>query len=149
MADNLAQQIEEKYGNRIRVRVCGCLVHKGKILLLKHEAIGPEGYFWNVPGGQPETGESIEEALKREFKEETNLNVKVGSFLIEREFIDDPLHAIELYFEVNTNNTNARLGFDPEEVDVLSELAWFSKSEFDQLPKEAKPYFLKNYINFD
>jgi ADP-ribose pyrophosphatase YjhB (NUDIX family) len=37
--------------------------------------------FWHVVGGQVEENETLKEALKREFKEETNLDVEVGKII--------------------------------------------------------------------
>ena len=58
------------------VATTGCIIinKKGEILLLKrdhHPFIG----FWVLPGGHVNYGENVEEALKREVAEETNLKV--------------------------------------------------------------------------
>jgi 8-oxo-dGTP diphosphatase len=37
--------------------------------------------FWHVIGGHIENGETPEQALKREFKEETNLDITVGKLI--------------------------------------------------------------------
>ena len=52
----------------------GALVYqKGKILLIQSHKWNN---LWTIPGGHIESGETIERALKRELKEETNLNLK-------------------------------------------------------------------------
>ncbi|MFT6842786.1 MAG: 8-oxo-dGTP diphosphatase [Psychroserpens sp.] len=144
----LKTEIQQFYGNKIRVRVCGVLVVNEKVLLLKHEGIGGLGFFWNTPGGEPEKDENMKAALIREFKEETNLKISVGSFLCMNEFIAPPLHAVEYYFEVRSDHGDAKLGYDPENVTVLTEIKWFSKNQFNSLPAASKPSFLLNYINF-
>jgi 8-oxo-dGTP diphosphatase len=48
-----------------------------KILLLKRN-VKPFKGFWYVVGGHVEEEETLKEALKREFKEETNIDIKVG-----------------------------------------------------------------------
>lgn len=51
------------------------LVHKGDTCLLAHNARFPEGRY-SVLAGFVEPGESAEEALAREVKEETNIDIK-------------------------------------------------------------------------
>ncbi|MCJ7522304.1 MAG: NUDIX domain-containing protein [Dehalococcoidia bacterium] len=55
-----------------------------RVLLVKHRP-EREGYWqgkWICPGGKLEFGESIEEGIKREVREETNLDIKLTSPLI-------------------------------------------------------------------
>jgi A/G-specific adenine glycosylase len=59
----------------------GIIVHKGKILIDKRKPDGFLGGLWEFPGGKPDTGESLKQALRREVKEELNINVKVGRHL--------------------------------------------------------------------
>ena len=54
---------------------------EGKILVLRrHPKSKTQPHKWELPGGKIEKGEFFDEALIREVKEETNLNVKVGDF---------------------------------------------------------------------
>lgn len=46
---------------------------EGKILMLRSPDRG-----WEIPGGQVEEGESLTDALKREVKEETGVDIEVG-----------------------------------------------------------------------
>ena len=59
---------------------------EGKLLLVKsHKWRGK----YVIPGGHIELGETIETALRREIKEETNLDIHDIDFLIMQEFIFD------------------------------------------------------------
>ena len=59
------------------VCVDGVYVKDGKLLLLKR-GVEPFKGFWHVVGGHVEEDESLKDAVKREFREETGLDVMVG-----------------------------------------------------------------------
>lgn len=59
-----------------RLTVDGLLVEKGKILLVRRN-IEPFKGSWVLPGGHVEFGETVEDALRREMKEELGISVKV------------------------------------------------------------------------
>ena len=62
----------------MRVRVTGVVIEDGRILLLNQDAADRS---WSLPGGKLEDGESLAEALVREMKEETGLDVKPARLL--------------------------------------------------------------------
>ena len=82
--------------------------------MVRHRGIGPTGTFWSPPGGGMEFGETAPDALVREFAEETGLVVEVGELLFVNEFMQLPLHALELFFEVQVTGGLLRRGTDPE-----------------------------------
>ncbi|WP_462248235.1 NUDIX domain-containing protein [Ekhidna sp.] len=128
------------FAGKVRVRVGGILEENGQILLLKHKSLGPEGYLWLPPGGGVEFGESLHEALKKEFLEETNLKIEVGEYLFTNEFIKSPYHAIEHFFVVKRISGDLNLGLDPElpeNQQILEELKFFSQEEINTLPKNT------------
>ena len=55
--------------------VTGVVIKDGKVLLARHTYGGGAGKLI-VPGGYIQFGETLEEALKREYLEETNVNVE-------------------------------------------------------------------------
>ena len=130
----LKKQIAAIYGNRLRIRVCGiCIINK-KILLLKHFFGKKSHYSWLPPGGGVEYGESVIEALKREFLEETGLIVLVGKLMFVNEFISNPYHAVELIFSVTKKGGKLFKGFDPESLrkqQIIKEIRFLSFSEIN------------------
>ncbi len=128
------------YGNKLRVRVCGILIENNQLLLVKHQSILKDGSFWSPPGGGLQLGEAIVEALQREFYEETHLHVSVGKLLFVNEYLDLPLHAVELFFEVHRNQGEAQLGTDPElQHQLMESVAWLSWDEISALRANEKP----------
>jgi 8-oxo-dGTP diphosphatase len=59
------------------VGVGAVVVRDGKALIVKR-AHEPRQGEWSLPGGRVELGESLEDATRREIKEETGLDVEVG-----------------------------------------------------------------------
>lgn len=95
------------------------------------------GEFWSPPGGGLQFGETIEECLKREFLEETNTEILVGKFLKVNEFLEPPLHAIELFYEVNIVAGEISVGFDPEmENQIIKDVKWLSFEEVNSFSND-------------
>ena len=64
---------------RIEV-VAAVILRDGKVFATQR-GYGPWKDWWEFPGGKMEAGESPEEALKREIREELNADIKVGDLI--------------------------------------------------------------------
>lgn len=89
---------------------------KGELLLLQSHK-WPGRYV--VPGGHVELGERLEEAVAREAKEETGLNVYAVEFINFQQFIYDPAfwkkrHFIFFDFACKTDRTDVQLNDEAE-----------------------------------
>ncbi len=136
----LESNVAQKYGNKLRVRVSGLIVRNDKLLMLKHSGLNRANIFWAPPGGGQKSGESCEAALKREFLEETGLVIIPQKFLFIHEYIEAPLHALELFFLAEVKNGTIQLGEDPEMGDkqILKALQWMHFDDIKKLPKDQK-----------
>ncbi len=56
------------------------IIEHGRLLLIQR-AHDPYQGWWGLPGGGVELGETVAEALRREVREETGLEIAVGRFL--------------------------------------------------------------------
>lgn len=95
---------------------------KGNFVLIKRKYPPFQG-FYALPGGFIETGEKPQQALLREVKEETNLNVKIiGKIGIFDEEGRDPRGTIHstAYKCLVDDTSNMRSGDDSKEVELIS-----------------------------
>lgn len=90
---------------------------------------------WVVPGGHIELGERMEDALRREVKEETNLEIRDLEFICFQEFIYDERfwkrsHFIFFDYACRTDATQVKLNEEAEEY------VWVTLDEALTLPVE-------------
>jgi 8-oxo-dGTP diphosphatase len=130
----MEKEIIEIYGSRVRVRVCGLCWMEEKLLMVKHKSLKAGG-FWCPPGGGIDFNQSIAETLKREFVEETGLSVSPGVFRFGCEFIQSPLHAIELFYAIDRSEGIVKAGYDPE-IQLIEEVRYLSENEIKAIPKD-------------
>jgi ADP-ribose pyrophosphatase YjhB (NUDIX family) len=99
-----------------------------------------------------EVGEMAEEALQREFLEETGLEISVGKLLLMNEFVKLPLHGIELFFAVRRVGGELTLGHDPEmnlSQQLIQKVEWLSLDEIKSLNLSEKHQFWQKIESFD
>lgn len=158
MADlppDLAAALLQPYAGQVRVRVGGLLLRQNAVLLAAHRGLLPDGIpFWSPPGGGWQFGESIHEALRREFQEETGLQVTVGRFLHVHEFRRGELQALELFFEVTLADeaAEAKLGIDPEharDAQLLTKLAYFTPRQLGAFDPQQLHPLLRHILSPD
>ena len=92
--------------NRFTIRVYGILLDDNKRILVSDEFIRGD-YFTKFPGGGLEIGEGTRDCLKREFKEETGLNVVVGDHIYTTDYFQQSAfnpndQIISIYYFVET-----------------------------------------------
>ncbi|MBI2995904.1 MAG: NUDIX hydrolase [Candidatus Melainabacteria bacterium] len=91
---------------------------KEEILLVQHKKASR--YYWVLPGGRIEYGESFQDCAVRELKEETNLDIKFGKvvFLSEAIAPDRSRHIINIYATGEVLGGELKIGNEPMLADV-------------------------------
>jgi ADP-ribose pyrophosphatase YjhB (NUDIX family) len=113
------------------IRVYGILIGKNKQVLVSDELIRG-GYYTKFPGGGLEFGEGTRDCLKREFKEEMDLDVRVGDHIYTTDYFQmsafNPEHQIiSIYYfahalePIKAPLRNKPFDFDEQQMAVYKE----------------------------
>lgn len=110
--------------------IVSALIEKDGGYLLIKEVLESGKEYWILPGGGVEYGETLEEALKREIKEEVNLDIEILKFLHfkEHQRLEFDYHTIIFFFKVKSLHNNLIL----EDGKVL-EAKFFAPKEIKNL----------------
>lgn len=128
------------------IRVYGILLNDRNEILVSDEFIRGN-YFTKFPGGGLEFGEGTRDCLKREFMEETQLEVTVGDHIYTTDFFqmsafNNQHQIISIYYYVNAVNEKALhtkqnpFDFEPEAIADRTSCAevfrWISLNNFSE-----------------
>jgi 8-oxo-dGTP diphosphatase len=113
-----------KNPRRVSVVVSALIEENGKVLLVKRKKLKKAfPGFWGLPTGKVKAGETLEEAVRRETKEETGFEVEpVEIYHITQEFHDNHHH---LVFAFKTKIKGGKLIAKSD----VSEVKWFRPKE--------------------
>jgi len=103
------------------------IVRDGQILLVKRRNEPGKG-LWAVPGGKVEYGETLRDAAAREVKEETGLDVVVGSLIWSGESISTHGHIVLIDF------LGSVLGGELAASDDAERALWVDVEKVHELP---------------
>ncbi len=113
----------------------GALIsHKGRIFLMKSHKWGGR---YVIPGGHIELGERMQDALKREIREETGLGIHSIEFVMFQEFVFDPAFhrkAHFIFFDFSCESDSADVTLNDE----AQEYAWVTPQK--ALAMDLEPY---------
>lgn len=112
---------------------------KGRVLLVKH--VPQRGGFWQgkwiCPGGKLHWGESIEDGIRREVREETNLDIVLAHPLVPFErIVPGGLHVIYIDYLARLESGDLKVGDD------VGEALWVSRQDlakrWDELHEDTQ-----------
>ena len=123
------------------IRVYGILINEKKQVLLSDEFIRGE-YYTKFPGGGLELGEGTRDCLKREFKEEMNLEVQIEDHIYTTDYFQMSAfnpndQIISIYYFVKALEPitaplrSKEFDFDKEQMDIYKEKNEIETFRFD------------------
>ena len=109
-----------------QIEVVTAIIRKGDKIFATQRGYGEWKDWWEFPGGKMEAGETPEEALKREIREELSTEISVDEFLCTVEY-DYPNFSLTMHCYLCSLLTEA-LHLNEHEA-----ARWLSKDELDSV----------------
>lgn len=106
------------------------LIYRGKDEILLSKGYGFRGTFYGLTAGFLETGESLEECIRREVKEETNLNIKNIKYFASQPW-PYPSQVMTGFF---AEYDSGEIKIQEEE---LSDCQWFKRGQLPKIPERV------------
>jgi 8-oxo-dGTP diphosphatase len=122
--------MSRRYPSRPVVGV-GAIITRGDEVLLVRRGREPQKGIWSVPGGVLHVGETLEEGVRREVREEVGLDVRVVERVevLER-ILPDAAGKLEYHY-ILIDYLCEPTGGTLQAADDAAEAAWVDRSDFD------------------
>ncbi|MFW9821034.1 MAG: NUDIX hydrolase [Candidatus Thorarchaeota archaeon] len=121
-------------------RYQGAIIFNDQILLIKHTQYKDGVEYWVLPGGGRKRGETEEQCVMREIKEETNLDIEVKRLLLDTLGETNTYYRFYKTYLCKPLTNDPRPGYEPEfkngEGYKISEVAWFDLRGEEKWPSD-------------
>ncbi len=103
--------------------VAAIIIKDDKYFIAQRNRNKHMGLSWEFPGGKVEKGETFEIALRREIKEELNIEINIKNKIGEENYKDDKIN-VKLHYFI-CSHFNGEIILNEHE-----DSAWITKNEF-------------------
>ena len=127
-----AKEMQREYPDRPQIAVGAIVIRDNRVLLVRRGQPPSEG-LWEIPGGRVRLGETLQEAIEREVKEETGVNI----------FPTNPVYTFDLIERDNRGRVRFHyvivdliadyVSGEPKPSDDAREAGWFTFQELEKL----------------
>jgi 8-oxo-dGTP diphosphatase len=102
------------------------ICREGRVLICQRAA-GRLAHHWEFPGGKLEHGETLEECIIRECKEELAIDIKIKRIFDQRAFRDSVKEIAFTFFQAELQQGEVRTLRE-----IHEDIAWVAPDELDQ-----------------
>lgn len=136
-----------EYPDKPRLAVGGLVIRENKVLLVRRGK-SPAFGEWAIPGGSVELGETLQEAVERELREETGLTVKAGEVCHVFDAVKrDDTGRIRFHYVIIDLMADHVSG-EPAPASDATEAAWLPFAELENRPVNASTLQLLRKLGF-
>jgi 8-oxo-dGTP diphosphatase len=125
----------------MKVRAAACIVENDHILLLQYQYNGHIVY--NLPGGNAEFGENLNQTLLRELHEELQVESTIGRQMLLLEHIKDQSVTLHLIFEAKITKNKPTINAQHTTAMAVVWLPLSQLSSVNLYPNVAKALYAK------
>ncbi len=116
-----------------QVEVVAAVIKKGNKILATQRGYGEFRGGWEFPGGKPLEGETKENALKREIREELNALIDVNDYITTVEYDYPAFHLTMHTYFATLLGDNLELVYHDEERLEHEAMKWLTKNQLDSV----------------
>lgn len=140
------EKIGNSIGTKLFVAAKAIIEYNGKILILRESGSYEDGTSdgrYDVCGGRLQPGEKLADALKREVREETGLEIEMGDVIAVNEWMPvvrgEQWQIIGIFFACRASSDQVRLSSDHDAY------LWIDPTKYEEYPviENMKPVFTK------
>ena len=111
-----------------RISAAGIVIHQNKILLVRYPDKTGKGYLVG-PGGGVEIKESMPQAVVREVREETGLDVLPGKILAVEDLLSSKHRLIKIWFLCTLTGGQLQPNTQAAQDEGIIEVGWHTKEQ--------------------
>lgn len=116
-----------------KIEVVAAVIKKDDKILATQRGYGEFKGGWEFPGGKPEEGETKEQALKREIKEELNADINVDDYICTVEYDYPNFHlTMHTYYCTLLGNKLENVYHDKDKLEH-EDMKWLTMDNLDSV----------------